>query len=488
VDRRSFLRVASSATTLGLTGKLGFAATEQEIASALALLEEAPRERVPRELLRLIRAGFGFEDLLTALSLAAVRNVQPYPDVGFKYHAVMVLQAIQSTTINSSSEDRWLPTFWAADYFKRTQAEELSETGWRMAAAPAAPVATAGAARRALVDALDRWDREAADAALVNYARVASLSDVFAVLFPYGARDLREIGHKAITVQNAHRLIDLLGSGYAEPILRSAVAALQNTGEDPNPAGRDFEADRPWRTNQALLSRIPAAWRQGRHDPQARLELLALLREASELEAGAAVVDLLERRVSAVTIWEALFATAAELLMRDPGIVPVHAQTTANALHYAYRVSSDERTQQLALLQCASFMPMFRRLVGGAQADLRIDALEPATLSSAGAEAIDEIFAFIPGDRLRAVRAALAYLEAGGEPQLLVARARHYLARHANQAHEFKFSEAAIANYSHITDRSWQDRYLAAGMAFFCGPSAARRSPVIDEALELLSA
>ena len=50
---------------------------------------------------------------------------------------------------------------------------------------------------------------------------------------------------------------------------------------------------------------------------------------------------------------EALFGTAAELVLRLPSVVPVHAQTSANALHYVFRESKSEETQQLAMLQSA---------------------------------------------------------------------------------------------------------------------------------------
>jgi hypothetical protein len=46
----------------------------------------------------MIRTGLRYEDLLAALCLAAVHNVQPYPDVGYKYHSVMVLRPIHLAT------------------------------------------------------------------------------------------------------------------------------------------------------------------------------------------------------------------------------------------------------------------------------------------------------------------------------------------------------------------------------------------------------
>src|SRR5581483_316476 len=206
MNRRTFIHTAGAAG-LGLTGRLGLAETDGPIPLLVKRLEDSPRERLPGELVGRIRAGLRQEDLLAALVLAATRNVQPYPDVGFKYHSVMLLRSVHATQEHIPTTDRWLPLIWAADYFKDTQAQEQASSGWHMSVRAAATQTDAEVARRSLVAALDRWDHEAADVAIVDYARSARSVDIFAQLFSYGARDLREIGHKAITVANAHSLM-----------------------------------------------------------------------------------------------------------------------------------------------------------------------------------------------------------------------------------------------------------------------------------------
>ena len=64
---------------MGITGRFGLAERDQPISVLLKFLEDSPRERIVGELVRLIRTGLRYEDLLAALSQAAVRNVQPYP-------------------------------------------------------------------------------------------------------------------------------------------------------------------------------------------------------------------------------------------------------------------------------------------------------------------------------------------------------------------------------------------------------------------------
>jgi len=381
-----------------------------------------------------------------------------------------------------------LPLIWAADNFKRSQADERRASGWRMSeATDKRKVVRPEAARRALIAALESWDSEAADAAVTNYARVAAPEDVLSLLFSYGARDLRGIGHKAITVQNAHRIVAAADPAHALSVLRSTVAALQNTEGDPNPATHDLAVDRPWRENNELLHKIPASWQQGRKDQGARADLLAALREASQEDAGKAVVELLGDAVSSGTLWQALLDAAAELVMRLPSIVPLHARTTANALHYAYRMCEDERTRQLMLLQCAAFIPMFRSFVGGTHPNLRIDGLQPLVPAGKGPESVEEIFSELSIDRLRGASKTLGYLLDGGDAQQLLARARHYLVRHASDAHDYKFTEGVFEDYSQIADPAWRHRHLSAAMVYFKGP-ASRAHPVVAQAIELLDA
>jgi hypothetical protein len=487
MNRRTFIH-AAGATGLGLTSRFGFGATERASAALLNLLEDSPRERIPRELVRMIRAGLRYEDLLSALVLAAVRNVQPYPDVGFKYHSVMMLRSIHLTTQHLSSSDKWLPIAWAIDYFKDTQAQERDTDGWRLPMRAAAPVGSVPAARQALIVALDNWDRDAADAAIVSYAQAARPDEIFSLLFPYGARDLRAIGHKAITVSNAHYLIELLGSAQAEPILRSTVAALQNHDVGPNPATHALRPDQPWRQNLQRLHEIPQNWKQGRNDSGARAELHAALYQVSEQESGAVVIELLRQGISPDAIWQVLFDTAAELLMQQPGIVPLHAQTTANALYYAYRICGEEQTQQLTLLQCAAFIAMFRKLVGTTQPDPSLEALQPLPFDGSAVDAIEEVFADVAaGRRLQAARKTLGYLQSGGDAEAVIAKARHHLVYNADEAHDYKFSEAVFDSYAHLSNSAWQCRFLSSGMAYFKAP-AKRPGPVVEQMLERLKA
>jgi hypothetical protein len=187
------------------------------------------------------------------------------------------------------------------------------------------------------------------------------------------------------------------------------------------------------------------------------------------------------------------FDTAAELLMHQPGIVSLHSQTTANALHYAYRTSDDEQTQQLALLQCAAFVAMFREMTNTGATDFNLQKLQPLQPSQpqAGPQAtaappLEEIFADLSAHRReQAAQKSFSYLHAGGDAGTLIATARHHLVYGAVEAHDYKFAEAVFDNYAQFPDAQWRSRFLSAGMAYFKAPRE-RPVPIVAETLELL--
>ncbi len=121
-----------------------------EIEPVVRALEETPRERVVDEFARRIREGLSYRDVVAALLLAGVRNVQPRPSVGFKFHAVLVVNSAHLASLASPDEDRWLPIFWALDYFKSSQARDVREGNWTMQPVDESAVPTGQSAREAI--------------------------------------------------------------------------------------------------------------------------------------------------------------------------------------------------------------------------------------------------------------------------------------------------------------------------------------------------
>ena len=162
-----------------------------EIEPVVRLLEETPREKLLEEFARRIRAGLSYQEVVAALLLAGVRNVQPRPSVGFKFHAVLVVNSAHLASLASPDADRWLPIFWALDYFKDSQARDVREGNWTMERVDESAVPPPSRARQAFLRAMEQWDESAADVAVASLARSAGANEVFELFYQFGCRDFR---------------------------------------------------------------------------------------------------------------------------------------------------------------------------------------------------------------------------------------------------------------------------------------------------------
>ncbi len=467
IARRDFLRgTVSGAALLGIRGLPAVSASEARLLPPdssldplVRLVEETPRDRLLEEIGARIRKGLSYRETLGALLLAGVRNVQPRP-VGFKFHAVLAIHSAHQASQAAPDADRWLPIFWGLDYFKSSQAEEKQKTGWTLGAVNESSVPPAGKARQAFLDAMDRWDVEAADGATASLARNFGANEIFELFARVGPRDFRSIGHKVIFVAGAFRLLQTIGWRHAEPVLRSLALAL-NHHDGENPAKADLPADRAGRRNRSLLPKIRADWTEGKIDAKAAGELYTLLRTASEEEVSSKTVVLLNAGVSPASAWDAILTAGGEILMRRPNILSLHSLTTMNAMRHCFETAASDETRRFILLQAAAFVPDFR---GRLDKEVKLDELEPAE----GSPTVDDVFADVGKNNLSASRKALAFRKAGGDAKALVDRARLLIFAKGRDAHDYKFNSAVLEDVEHLTP-GWRDRYLAASLHYLKG-------------------
>ncbi len=441
-----------------------------DIEPIVRIIEETPRERLLETAGQRVRTGTSYQQLLAALLLAGVRSIRPRP-VGFQFHAVLVVNSAHLASLAAQDRDRWLPLFWSLDNFKSSQARSLQATDWVMPPVNESRLPPADQARRRFIEAMDNWDEEGADAAIASLVRSAGATEVIELFWRYGSRDFRDIGHKAIYTANAWRTLQTIGWRHAEPVMRSlAFALLEHEGG--NPAQRDADQDRPGRENLQRAARIRRDWQRGRVVAQAAADLLGTLRTATPAEGSDRVVAVLNDGIDPACVWDGLLLTAGELLMRQPGIVGLHCVTTVNALHYGYQASGNDETRRLLTLQAAAFLPMFRQamLGRGRLADLRIDTLERQDVRRRGPEAIEEIFADVRRDNVAAARKTLGLLQAEPEAgaQGLMAAARRLIFTKGRDAHDYKFSSAALEDFYSATP-AWRGRFLASSMFWLRG-------------------
>src|SRR5262245_48380204 len=170
-DRRSFLQ----SSALG-AGALAFLSELPAVSAADAkpdpnlvqlapdieplvrVIEDTPRDKLLEEIGARIKKGMAYREVLAGLLLAGVRNVPPRPSVGFKFHAVLVVNSAHMAAMAGPDNERWLPLFWALDNFKSAQATNLKESGWRMKPVEEMKVPRPHQAREAFKTAMDNWD------------------------------------------------------------------------------------------------------------------------------------------------------------------------------------------------------------------------------------------------------------------------------------------------------------------------------------------
>src|SRR5262245_12203084 len=175
-DRRSFLAASAlGAGSLAFLDNLPAVSADDakadpnlvhlntDIEPLVRLVEDTPRDKLLEVIGARVKNGLAYREALAALLLAGVRNIRPRPNVGFKFHAVLVVNSAHQAAMAGPDNERWLPLFWALDNFKNSQAQNQKESGWRMKPVDEMKLPKPHQAREAFVRAMDEWDEEAAD-------------------------------------------------------------------------------------------------------------------------------------------------------------------------------------------------------------------------------------------------------------------------------------------------------------------------------------
>ena len=165
-------------------------------------------------------------------------------------------------------------------------------------------------------------------------------------------------------------------------------------------------------------------------------------------------------------MWDGLRLYASEIFHRRPASAarrhgPVHGVTEVNAFAYAFRVTEDETTKRLMILQAAGWLPLLRRdLIGffGPMEGRGLDALGAEI--DGEAPALAEVFEELSPDAARVrldrdPRSRTAY----------AARLRGFLFRKAFQSHQYKYA-AAMEEDSALIHPRWASRVLAPALTY----------------------
>jgi len=498
IQRRDFLRglggslLAGGAAWSALGGLAPLRAQDAKVTPEIVQLrgemeavarwiETTSRDQILSAAVDALRKGLPYRQLLGGLFLAGIRNIKPRP-VGFKFHAVMVIESAHQLGLDAAQPDRLLPVFWALDNFKASQEADVREGDWALGPVKESAVPSPGEARQRFAEAMEQWDEEAADAAVAGLYRAAGSSEVAEVLFRYGARDWQNIGHKIIFTAHSFRTLHTIGWEHAEPVLRSLVFGLLNGGK----ASATAESAAPYASNLELASSVRKDWMAGKADPAATTALLGTLRQAKPDEAAREAALALKNGVSPSSIWDAVSLAAGELLIRQPGIVALHAMTASNSLHYAYQAASQDSTRLLVLLQACSWLCLFREGVrqrSGLPEGNRIDQLDADT--SAEPPSLEAVFQDLTKDRALASRRLLAHASRATSLTPLFDTVRRLVFVKGTDSHDYKYASALFEEVSKASP-AVRPRLVAAAAYQLRGASD-RDSPLTEKSRQALA-
>ncbi len=413
----------------------GMVRFDAEMEPLVRLMEVTPREKCAAMVMEQMRANVPYRQLMAALYLAGVRNVNPRPP-GFALHCLFVMHSAHLLSLEAPSDLRTLPFFYALDLFKASQERDARQNDYTMSPLTGI-LPSADRAGSEFIAAMEAWDQDRAERAAAVLAKTRGANEVFELLWRYGVRDYRNIGHKAIFVANACRTLQTIGWQHAETVLRSLVLGLLDFAKDTKMNGYALE-DQTYGVN---ARRATEAWSSGQADPKATRALLAAMRDAPPAEACNRAIGL-----PAASIWDAVHLAAAELTLRTASgsiITGIHSVSAANAMHFCWQTASAPATRQLILLQAIGWMGQFRTWAE----------------TQKGMQTID-ITSVPEPENLRTTE---------GRRRYIAERLRHIIPK-ANEVHYYKFPAALIEDIP-LVSAEWRPRLTAVMSSYTKGPA-----------------
>jgi len=424
-------------------------------------IEDTPRSKCVEMMAGQLKRGVSYRRFLGALFLAGIRNVNPQPP-GFKFHCVFVIHSAHQASLDLPAGERLLPLFWALDNFKASQARDVEQGDFKLGPFRGrlpSPEQAPGEFR----EAMEAWDEPRADRAIVSLVRSRGAHEVIELLWQYGARDYRNIGHKAIFVANSWRTLQTIGWRHAEPAMRSLVLGLLDFGAKERVNGFAYE-DQSFLANRELIAagrKLPGDWTLPGGDPARTRELLAIMRDDDHPAACRATLDMIATgEARAQVAWDAVHLAAGELMMRQPGIYGIHTVTSANAMHTAYQLAQNAQTRLLVLLQAVGWMVQFRRYMAGTKGGLKpVDILAPSQAEATGdhLELIEGILADVGKKPREASSRAAAFARQAqelGQRRWLddfASAARRLVVAKGTDAHDYKYAIAIFEDLDRVS-------------------------------------
>ena len=448
-----------------------------EIEPVVRWIEDTPRDQVFEKAVAELEGGLSYRSLLAGLFLAGIRNIKPRP-VGFKFHAVMVINSAHLLGQTSAVSERLLPLFWALDNFKNSQAADVKEGDWALGKVDESRVPAPHRARTDYLQAMEAWDSEAADAAVAGLCRGPARPRSWS---RSGGWPSETSGTSATSPSSRPR-----AGGPCKRLAGSTPSRC--SGRSPTDCSISRE------TGPRLSARTRPTWkprrgfaRIGQWDGKTR----ARLGRCSRRSARRARSGLGRGRQDARSgrwpraLWDAVVLSASELMMKNPGIISLHATTASNALHYIFHASGDDLTRQLALLQAVGWQPLYRERAKSSS-PLEIDSLAGSEKVAQGDEAVGEIFATINDDRKAAAAQDRDLPGTRRIAEPIFDAARRMIFHKGTDSHDYKYGAAIWEECLAASEPRWHAPLAAAAMFHLPGARTAD-SPLMIRAREAVA-
>lgn len=150
---------------------------DSETMRIVKLIDDTPREDCQAALVKELRRGTPYRELLAAAFLfAALRD---------GHHSVYLVHSAHQLSLDLSADDRMLPLFWAVDVMK----EHLTRFGNSEVKPIKGPLPSARNADAEFTAAMEAMDREKAEHAIIAVSRAMGPKQAYACLLSYAARD-----------------------------------------------------------------------------------------------------------------------------------------------------------------------------------------------------------------------------------------------------------------------------------------------------------
>jgi len=465
MQRRQFLRLTSGLPCIALLPAMAADSAELELMPLIRLIEETPRAQLTDQVIALIRQGLTRQQLLQAIQLAGMRQIVPRP-VGFKFHAVMMVDAARRLAAGDSGIKGWIPILWNLDYFKVAQARSKQQSDWRLERFTKIP-APAGQAEQLYRDAMKYRQWSLAEQAVVTLARSQGRQYLLGLLTEMSIRDFYSIGHKAIYISHGWRLLRDSGQAELELMLRAMSYAL--LAEDRPTAAS--EAQSAWQlvdypANLKRSQSIPLRACVAVSDPQQTLRLLAKIQQGDADACCTLALQMIGEGASFQVIWDAVFLAAAEAVMRKPTIPVLHSITVSHSMCWLWLQAAELGLRRLIPLQALAYVVRMRSRFSVPIDGVGIHELQPlsqeptsVTANSARRQArqIGQLLAVEPEQARRQI---LHYPLIRHWPDLRKELNGWLLAK-SDGAHDFKYGAAVLETVPWVS-QGFRSLYLAA--------------------------